>query len=67
METFLISVPEQKTNLVKQLLKELGVIITPNNDKQPNQKTLASMTKTSKGKDLTKTSSHEDLMHKLNS
>ncbi|SEQ90582.1 hypothetical protein [Pedobacter rhizosphaerae] len=66
METFIISVPEQKTNLVKQLLKELGVVINPSIDKQPNKKTLDSMTKTAKGKDLTKTSSHEDLMNKLN-
>ncbi|MBC6111476.1 hypothetical protein ACFOG5_23070 [Pedobacter fastidiosus] len=67
METFLISVPEKKTSLVKQLLKELGVVINAELEKSPNKTTLSSMDKTSKGKDLTKSSSHADLMQKLNS
>jgi len=67
METFVISVPEQKSSLVKQLLKELGVVINMENAKVPNKKTLSSMKKTSKGEDLTKTTSHSDLMKKLNS
>ncbi|WP_443946405.1 hypothetical protein ACJVDH_04625 [Pedobacter sp. AW1-32] len=66
MDTFVISVPEQKTSLVKKFLKEMGVIITPDTTNLPNAKTLASMEKTSKGKGLTKTESHDDLMEKLN-
>ncbi|GGI24803.1 hypothetical protein [Pedobacter mendelii] len=66
METFSISVPEKKSSLVKQLLKELGVVINTDSEKIPNKKTLASMDKTSQGKALTKSSSHADLMEKLN-
>jgi len=67
METFLISVPEKKSSLVKQLLKELGVIINAETEKSPNKTTIASMKKTSKGEGLTKSANHADLMQKLNS
>ena len=67
METFSISVPDKKRTLVKQLLKELGVTINEDSEKKPNKKTLASMAKTSNGEGLTKSSSHTDLMQKLNS
>ena len=67
METFSISVPDKKSSLVKQLLKELGVTINKDLEKIPNKKTLSSMAKTNKGEGLTKSSSHEDLMQKLNS
>ena len=67
METFSITVPDKKSNLVKQLLKELGVTINKDLEKSPNKQTLSSMAKTSKGERLTKSSSHEDLMQKLNS
>jgi len=66
METFVISVPEQKSTLVKMLLKELGVIISKES-KTPNKTTLASIKKTQKGEDLTKSTDHVDLMQKLNS
>jgi antitoxin component of RelBE/YafQ-DinJ toxin-antitoxin module len=65
METLVISIPEQKSTLVKMLLKELGVVINEK-AKTPNKTTLASMKKTQKGEDLTKTTSHDDLMKKLN-
>ncbi|WP_029288108.1 hypothetical protein [Pedobacter sp. R20-19] len=67
METFSISVPDKKSSLVKQLLKELGVVINTESAKSPNKTTRTSMAKTSKGEGLTKSSSHEDLMQKLNS
>ncbi|WP_293788621.1 hypothetical protein [uncultured Pedobacter sp.] len=67
METFSISVPEKKSSLVKQLLQELGVIINIDTEKKPNKTTVASMKKTLKGEGLTKSSSHSDLMQKLNS
>ncbi|WP_412465524.1 hypothetical protein [Pedobacter sp. KLB.chiD] len=67
METFLISVPEKKSSLVKQLLQELGVVINTETEKKPNKITVASMKKTIKGEGLTKSSSHSDLMEKLNS
>ncbi|RLJ72685.1 hypothetical protein [Pedobacter alluvionis] len=67
METFSISVPEKKSSLVKQLLQELGVIINTDTEKKPNKTTIASIKKTSKGEELTKSSSHLDLMQKLNS
>ena len=67
METFVIKVPEKKANLVKELLKELGVIINLETEKKPNKTTITSMKKTSKGEGLTKSSSHADLMQKLNS
>ncbi|RBQ11984.1 hypothetical protein [Pedobacter miscanthi] len=67
METFSISVPEKKSSLVKQLLLELGVTINTETEKKPNKTTVASMKKTSKGEGLTKSSSHPDLMEKLNS
>lgn len=67
METFSITVPDKKSSLVKQLLKELGVTINKDLEKSPNKQTLSSMAKTSKGEGLTKSSSHEDLMQKLNS
>lgn len=66
METLVINIPEQKSTLVKMLLKELGVVINKEL-KTPNKTTLSSMKKTSKGKDLIKSSDHIDLMHKLNS
>ncbi len=67
METFLVSVPEKKSSLVKQLLKELGIVINAKTEKDPNKTTLASIEKASKGKDLIKSSSHANLMQKLNS
>ena len=66
METFVISVPEQKSTLVKMLLKELGVVINKET-KTPNKTTLNSMKKTANGKNLINSSSHIDLMQKLNS
>ena len=66
METLVISIPEQKSTLIKMLLKELGVII--NEEKKiPNKTTLASIKKTQRGEGLTKSTSHTDLMQKLNS
>ena len=66
METLIISIPEQKSTLIKMLLKELGVVINEE-AKKPNKTTLASMRKTQKGEDLTKSTSHTDLLQKLNS
>jgi antitoxin component of RelBE/YafQ-DinJ toxin-antitoxin module len=65
METLLINVPDQKVDFVKMFLKELGVTILEKSEKE-NKTTLNSMAKTRQGVGLTKTTSHSDLMEKLN-
>lgn len=67
MDTFIINVPKQKTNLVKQLLKELGVVVNERDEKTLNKTSVTPIKKTLIGEGLTKSASHGDLMDKLNS
>lgn len=57
----------KKLKLIAELTKQLGGTIISETDKTPNKVTLASMKKTASGVGLTKTTSHTDLMKKLNS
>jgi len=51
MQTLEIKVPESKSRLVKELLKELGVSVkVKKTDKTPNAQTLAAMNELKAGK-----------------
>ena len=50
MQTFEIKVPDEKTPLIKALLKELGISIRVTREKAPNRETLAAMDELKKGK-----------------
>jgi hypothetical protein len=50
MQTLEIQVPDNKTRLVKKLLKELGATVKVKRNKMPNSDTIAAMNELKAGK-----------------
>lgn len=67
MAALVIEISNQKAlKLIAEMAKQLGGIVISETEKKPNKTTLTSMKKTAAGIGLTKTTSHADLMKKLN-
>lgn len=67
MAALVIEISDQKTlKLIAEMAKKLGATVIIETAKKPNKTTLDSMKKTREGIGLTKTTSHTDLMRKLN-
>ena len=67
MAALVIETSNQKAlKLITEMAKQLGATVISETGKKPNKTTLASMKKTAAGIGLTKTTSHADLMKKLN-